>query len=89
MFYSKSTGGFYDREIHGRNIPADAVKISVEDHKVLMCGQSNGKVITSNSDGFPILVDPPKEGLKNPREFSMAKLKAFLASNPDVVELIK
>ena len=27
MFYSKSTGGFYDTAIHGDNIPADAVEI--------------------------------------------------------------
>ena len=30
MFYSKSTGGFYDAEIHGNNIPSDAVEITKE-----------------------------------------------------------
>ena len=30
MFYSKSTGGFYATEIHGKNIPDDAVEITIE-----------------------------------------------------------
>ena len=59
MFYSKSTGGFYDREIHGDNIPADAVEITVEEHQALIEGQSRGKVIVSDENGRPILQDPP------------------------------
>ena len=59
MFYSKSTGGFYDREIHGDNIPADAVEITVEEHQALLEGQSQGKVIVADENGYPILQDPP------------------------------
>lgn len=58
MFYSKSTGGFYSREIHGANMPADVVEITSEQHSALIEGQSNGKVITSDENGFPILIDP-------------------------------
>lgn len=58
MFYSKSTGGFYDTAIHGENIPADAVEITAEEHIALLVGQSKGKRIVSDSDGAPTLADP-------------------------------
>lgn len=59
MFYSKSTGGFYSREIHGDNIPADAVEITEAEHAALIEGHSIGKVIVADENGRPILVDPP------------------------------
>lgn len=59
MFYSKSTGGFYDAAIHGDAIPADAVEITTEDHAALLAGQSNGKRIVADVDGRPMLADPP------------------------------
>ena len=58
MFYSKSTGGFYSREIHGDSIPADAVEITPELHAALLQGQSEGKLITADENGYPVLVDP-------------------------------
>ena len=60
MFYSKTTGGFYTREIHGDNIPHDAVEITIEEHAALMQGQSEGKIISGDADGYPVLADPPK-----------------------------
>lgn len=59
MFYSKSTGGFYSREIHGINIPADAVEITTEQHQALIEGQSQGKRIVADENGYPVLADPP------------------------------
>lgn len=59
MFYSKSTGGFYDRSIHGDNIPSDAVEITTEEHAALLAGQSQGKRIVADADGRPMLADPP------------------------------
>lgn len=59
MFYSKSTGGFYDTAVHGDNIPDDAVAITHEQHQALIDGQSAGKVIAADANGFPILQDPP------------------------------
>src|SRR5690554_636524 len=58
MFYSKQTGGFYDPEIHGNNIPEDAVEISKELHSSLLQGQASGKVIVSDESGYPVLSDP-------------------------------
>ena len=60
MFYSKSTGGFYDTAIHGNNIPADAVEITADEHAALLEGQSAGKLIQAAANGRPVLVDPPK-----------------------------
>lgn len=55
MYYSKKTGGFYSRELHGDNIPEDAVEITAEKHMELINGQSSGKVIVSDSKGRPVL----------------------------------
>ncbi len=59
MFYAKSTGGFYTVEIHGDNMPEDAVAITSEHHAALLQGQSEGKLITADGDGRPRLQDPP------------------------------
>lgn len=59
MFYSKSTGGFYDPAIHGANMPPDIVEISDDDHALLMRGQTEGRVIAAAADGRPVLVNPP------------------------------
>lgn len=60
MFYSQSASGFYDAAIHGNNIPADAVEITQEQHAALLQGQSEGKVIAADENGYPFLVDPPQ-----------------------------
>lgn len=59
MKYAKSTNGFYDEAIHGNNIPADAVEITTEEHQVLLEGQSQGKIISADKNGKPVLKDPP------------------------------
>jgi len=59
MFYSNTTGGFYDRNIHGNNIPADAVEITSAVHAALLTAQTQGKRITADENGRPIAIDPP------------------------------
>lgn len=59
MFYSKQTGGFYSREIHGDTIPADAVEITSAEHTAFIEGQGQGKRIIADAGGLPILIDPP------------------------------
>jgi len=66
MFYSKSTGGFYDREFHNV-IPDDAVEITSEYRWEMMDGQSAGKVIAADADGFPFLQDPPPPPPPDPK----------------------
>ncbi len=59
MFYSKATGGFYDRAIHSK-IPADAVEITADEHAALLLGQSRGQVISGDEFGRPVLVSRPE-----------------------------
>ena len=61
MFYSSSTGGFYDKAVHGDSIPPDAVKISQEQYETVFQGQSDGMVIVSDDNGYPMLSLPPTE----------------------------
>ena len=77
MFYSKTTGGFYDTAIHGDNIPTDAVEITANQHRELIEGQSQGKRITADENGFPVLADPPTP---NPQIQTNAEALAYLAS---------
>jgi hypothetical protein len=56
-YFSKSTGGFYTPEVHGKNMPADVVEISDADWGELFEQQRNGKRITANASGYPIAVD--------------------------------
>ena len=57
MFYSKTTGGFYDSEIHGSSMPEDVVEISKEAHAELLAAQASGKAIVGDKDGLPQSVD--------------------------------
>ena len=59
LFYSKSTNGFYDSELHGTKMPQDVVEITQETYNQLFEGQSKGKMITSDKKGNPILLDRP------------------------------
>jgi len=80
MFYSKSTNGFYSSEIHGDNIPADAVEITDAEHAWLLEGQSAGKLIKADEKGFPFLADQP---LPTPEQIlaqQLAEAQAYLAS---------
>ena len=53
MFYSKSTGGFYTSEIHGGNIPKDAVEITDEIYREAFAGQAAGLQILPDANGMP------------------------------------
>lgn len=60
LFYSASTGGFYDDNIlHKRKIPIDAVTITEDQHQVLLADQSAGKIIVADSKGEPRSKDRP------------------------------
>lgn len=55
-YYSASTQGFYVSEIHGENIPADAVLVDDDDYERLMNGQIK-QTITPDENGYPQLID--------------------------------
>lgn len=59
MFYSKSTSGFYDMEIHGEAIPDDVVEITEEEWRDLLQAQTEGKSITYDSKKKkPVATEP-------------------------------
>lgn len=80
MYYAKSTGGFYITEIHGENIPSDAVEITDEQHAALLQGQTDGQEIAGDDNGFPILIDRVQvvlvPGIVTMRQARLALLEA-------------
>ena len=54
MFFSKSTRGFYSPDVHGKNMPADAVQISDDLYNSVL---STAFIIDAN--GLPALPPPP------------------------------
>lgn len=77
MFYSKSTGGFYSREIHGACMPTDAVEITVAERAALSEGQSQGKCIVADANGRPILQDPPPPPAPTREQIEAQRLRAY------------
>lgn len=58
MFYSQSTSGFYNSDIHGDAIPVDAVQITDTEYAALLEGQSSGQIISADLNGYPVLSAP-------------------------------
>jgi hypothetical protein len=59
MRYSAFTNGFYAKGIeYGSSLPPDCVDITDEEHALLLEGQKNGKILTADQYGYPILIDP-------------------------------
>jgi hypothetical protein len=56
-YYSPSSEGFY-LEGFNKVIPEDAIEITKEYWQSLIDGQANGKKISQDENGYPILTDP-------------------------------
>ncbi|MGH8816440.1 MAG: phage tail assembly chaperone, partial [Achromobacter pestifer] len=56
-FYSLNTRGFYSSDIHGENIPVDALEISPERHLELLEALSSGQTIKLDEDGHLVTAD--------------------------------
>ena len=79
MFYSKSTNGFYSEVIHEGIMPADVVEITEEQYTVLLDGQGQGKVITADDQGHPVLTAPVPPALPILIERAKAKVRGMRA----------
>jgi hypothetical protein len=78
MFYSASTMGFYiGSESHA---PSDLVEITDEQYSSLFDGQAQGKIISPDENGFPVLLDPPAPSASELQEIANTQARAFLAS---------
>ena len=58
----------------------DSFEIEDEYWQELLDGQSQGKQIISNEDGYPILADPPSPSQSELDAREIASLKAYLSS---------
>lgn len=58
-YYSKTTGCTYLPSVHGKDLPEDAVPIPDEIYSRVIANPEPGKVRSHDSDGLPILIDPP------------------------------
>jgi hypothetical protein len=75
MFYSPTKQGFYNKQIHGDSIPADAVEITEERHAELMAAQSSGLIIVPDDIGHPIAIDPPELSKSEAVRLEISKLE--------------
>ncbi|RMQ48615.1 hypothetical protein ALQ04_01965 [Pseudomonas cichorii] len=57
-FYSSTTGCTYLPQVHGDQIPEDAVQISEEIYTSVIANPPVGKVRSHDASGLPVLVDP-------------------------------
>ncbi len=78
FYYSKTTRGFYCVEIHGNNIPQDAVAITREEHRALLNAQSKGKTIQPDEKGYPVAVDPPPPTPEQRAEMALYQRHALM-----------
>ena len=62
--------GFYDTPVDG------AVEISVEYWKKLLDGQSSGKLIVTNDEGYPVLVEK-EYSLEDMRKIKVSEIQLF------------
>lgn len=86
MLYSPSRQGFYHPSI-STDIPADAKEISDENYSILLKGQSEGKMISSDSAGSPVLIDHPPAPPLTADEVRQARLSAYrIESDPLKIE---
>jgi hypothetical protein len=85
MFYSATTSGFYDRTVHGDNIPEDAVEITKEQHASLLDGQALGLVIVADPTGKPVLAPQPEPTDEELAARHRAKRDRLLAESDWVV----
>lgn len=74
MLYSKATGGFYDRSVHGESVPDDVVEVVLHDYIALFEGQANGKQIIADDNGYPVLSDIPPVSESDRREFTKEQI---------------
>lgn len=85
IYCAESTGGFYDTEIHGKDIPADAMEISKVERDRLLAGQSTGKSIVFKK-GIPCLVEPVSPTL---HEIAITEQSARIATANQQIAIIK
>lgn len=94
VFFSASTGAFYDDAFWVAPLPDDASEVSAEDHAALLEAASTGKIIQAGPDGAPVAVDapaPPTETLaaaaRRRRDLEVDRLRWLVERHRDEIAL--
>lgn len=74
-YYSASTRGFYDSDIHGSRMPLDCVELTEAQWQGLIAENAKGKEIVSDERGFPFSILIESNTPKNARSFRNAELR--------------
>jgi hypothetical protein len=77
-YFSKSTAGFYVKEIHGAGVPSDAVEISDAEYDAVMSAQAAGKRIVADANGKPIAAEQPAPTIDQQRAALSRAVQAHL-----------
>ncbi|MBO3274125.1 tail fiber assembly protein [Pseudomonas schmalbachii] len=77
MYYSAKERGFFDPAIHDP-LPVDAIEVSDEEWQALLIGNSTGKQITPDANGYPVLTDPPPPTPEQVKVMAEAKRQQLL-----------
>lgn len=88
-FYSASQNGFYSSEIHGDDMPDDVVEITEEKWVKLLEGQGNGKVISSDKNGKPVLVSAPEPTAEEMSVFNADKKTRLLNESSQIISILQ
>lgn len=88
-YFSSSTNGFYQDDIHPTSsIPSDAKEITLQRRdELLSLNADQGKVITADASNDPIAVDP--DDLMTPAELVDKKLKKINPAYEEAMKLIR
>lgn len=94
IFFSPSTGAFYDDAIWEAPLPADVTEVPSERHAELLEATTRGQIIQADEDGQPMAVDapaPPAETLavlaRRRRDAEIAALRWFVERHRDEITL--
>ena len=79
MYYSKSSAGFFSPDLHGSNVPPDAVEITPAQHTALLAAQAAGKRIVPDANGYPVAQDPPPPPAPTPDQIRADRVAAVYA----------
>jgi hypothetical protein len=78
MFYSASNNGFYTPEIHGSNMPEDAVRLSADEYAAAIAAQVNGYALRGDESGKPEAYTPAPTQQPAPRVVTMRQARLAL-----------
>ena len=94
IFYSPSTGAFYDDAFWDAPMPPDVTEVTPERHAELLEATTKGQIIQVGPDGEPVAIDapaPPAEALaivvRRQRDRKIERLRWFVERHRDEITL--